>query len=58
VVCVAAWQSHKYHCVQPVSAGERQVLVAEIWAGEERCCAHRCEQHLGVCPVTLSLSRG
>jgi hypothetical protein len=49
--------SHKYHCVAPVTAGTRQVLVAEIWAGRERGCAHRCEQHEGECPVTLGLSR-
>lgn len=42
---------------RPVTAGTRQVLVAEIWAGQERQCAHRCEQHDGDCPVTLGLSR-
>ena len=49
--------SHKYHCVQPVLSGQRQVLVAELWAGTERECAHRCEYHEGRCPVTLALSR-
>lgn len=49
--------SHKYHCVQPVLSGQRQVLVAELWAGVERKCAHRCEYHHGKCPVTLALSR-
>lgn len=49
--------SHKYHSVSPVTAGERQVLICEIWAGPERTCAHRCEQHTGDCPVTLGLSR-
>ena len=41
--------SHKYHCVQPVTAGRRQVLVMELWEGEERECAHRCEKHTGYC---------
>eukprot|EP01043_Picozoa_sp_COSAG02_P045458 COSAG02_NODE_4155_length_5706_cov_2.002854_3_plen_436_part_00 len=49
--------SHKYHCVQPVLSGRRQVLVAELWAGIERQCAHRCEHHEGECPVNLALSR-
>ena len=49
--------SHKYHCVAPVTAGKRQVLVAEVWAGVERECAHRCEQHEGDCPISLALSR-
>lgn len=49
--------SHKYHCVQPVRSGRRQVLVAELWAGIERRCAHRCEHHEGQCPVNLALSR-
>ena len=34
--------SHKYHCVQPVRAGLRRVLVLELWLGPERYCAHRC----------------
>jgi hypothetical protein len=33
------------------------VLVAEVWAGQERGCAHRCEQHDGDCPITLGISR-
>lgn len=49
--------SHKFHCVLPVTAGQRQVLIAEVWAGRERTCAHRCEHHDGVCPVSLALSR-
>ena len=35
--------SHKYHCVQPVRAGLRRVLVLEFWLGPERRCAHRCD---------------
>ena len=41
--------SHKYHCVQPVVSGMRQVLILEFWLGEERRCNHRCEQHFGDC---------
>jgi len=41
--------SHKYHCVQPVEAGTRVVLIMELWVGEERRCNHRCEQHFGHC---------
>jgi hypothetical protein len=33
------------------------VLVAEVWAGQERGCAHRCEQHDSDCPITLGISR-
>lgn len=42
--------SHKYHCVQPVEEGMRQVMILEVWVGEERRCNHRCEQHFGRCP--------
>lgn len=41
--------SHKYHSVQPVQAGMRQVMIFEFWVGEERRCNHRCEQHFGDC---------
>ena len=41
--------SHKYHSVQPVKSGMRQVLILEFWVGEERSCNHRCEQHFGEC---------
>ena len=37
--------SNKYHCVAPVTAGRRNVLVVELWHGEARCCDHRCVQH-------------
>ena len=36
--------SHKQHCVLPIVRGRRQVLVLEFWEGEEKACAHRCEQ--------------
>lgn len=42
---------------RPVTVGTRQVLVAEVWAGRERRCAHRCEQHDGDCPISLGISR-
>ncbi|KAL1508824.1 hypothetical protein AB1Y20_004919 [Prymnesium parvum] len=41
--------SHKYHCVAPVERGERQVLVIELWEGDERACPHRCNERLGKC---------
>ena len=46
---VQIFQSHKYHCVEPVRRGKRVVLVIELWDGEERRCAHRCERRAGVC---------
>jgi hypothetical protein len=41
--------SHKPHCILPVTAGKRHVLVMEIWEGEERSCGHRCGRHWGEC---------
>jgi len=41
--------SHKRHCVTPVLSGTRRVLVMELWCGEPRQCAHRCESHWGHC---------
>ena len=46
---VQVFRSHKYHCVSPVTSGARNVLVIELWDGEERRCAHRCEQRTGRC---------
>ncbi|KOO21682.1 hypothetical protein Ctob_006637 [Chrysochromulina tobinii] len=48
--------SHKFHCVTPVTAGRRHVLVMELWEGEERECAHRCERHTGPCSHTVRAS--
>ena len=48
--------SHKFHCVSPVTAGRRHVLVMELWEGEERQCGHRCERHRGPCSHTASAS--
>jgi hypothetical protein len=44
--------SHKYHRVQPITKGRRQVIVAEIWDGPEKECAHRCIK-AGPCDYTL-----
>ena len=41
--------SHKYHSVQKVETGTRQVLILEYWVGEERFCSHRCLKHFGGC---------
>lgn len=46
--------SHKYHSVQPVTAGRRAVLVCELWHGPERSCAHRCLQRTGECDYTAA----
>ena len=44
-----AFVSHKYHRVAPVEAGERKVLVVELWSGDEKACGHRCELIQGQC---------
>jgi len=36
--------SHKYHCVNRVRSGRRNVMVLEFWYGPERLCSHRCEK--------------
>lgn len=43
------WVSHKPHCVEPLTRGQRRVLVMELWEGRERHCGHRCETHWGAC---------
>eukprot|EP00913_Durusdinium_trenchii_P009592 g9012.t1 len=40
---------HKYHCVTPVEAGCRRVLVVELWHGQERTCGHRCDRRWKRC---------
>ena len=50
------FQSHKYHCVAPVTRGKRRVLVVEFWIGEARTCAHRCEHHFAPCDYTATES--
>jgi hypothetical protein len=40
----------------PVTAGRRAVLVAELWHGPERDCAHRCTKRVGACGVTREVS--
>jgi hypothetical protein len=39
--------------VEPVTRGTRVVLVAELWRGPEKTCAHRC-QTLGACGHSLA----
>jgi hypothetical protein len=53
---VLIFPSHKYHSIQPVTDGLRQVLVIEIWRGENRTCAHRCLQHIGPCNYSTTQS--
>jgi hypothetical protein len=51
--------SHKYHNVLPVTRGKRMVLVAELWEGPERMCAHRCPCNVemaSTCDYTLGRS--
>lgn len=43
------FQAHKYHCVSPVTAGRRSVLVCEVWEGLPRRCAKRCNEPWGAC---------
>mmetsp|Transcript_30254 Transcript_30254/g.78453 ORF Transcript_30254/g.78453 Transcript_30254/m.78453 type:complete len:104 (-) Transcript_30254:1128-1439(-) len=47
---VQIFRSHKYHSVSNITAGERRVLVIELWEGPERFCAHRCDRRVGMCP--------
>lgn len=49
--------SHKRHFVRPVSSGIRRVLVAELWCGPERTCAHRCPDPRGCCAYTLGTAQ-
>ena len=50
--------SHKYHCVSPVESGTRNVLVAELWEGDEREAADgRCDERHGArAPDSVSLN--
>ena len=43
---------HKYHHALPVTAGRREVLVIELWAGPARRCPHRCLKAEGACGYT------
>ena len=36
----------------PVTAGRREVLVIELWAGPARRCPHRCLKAEGACGYT------
>ena len=46
--------SHKPHHVAPVAHGERRVLIVELWEGDERTCAHRCEVRRGPCALAAA----
>ena len=49
--------SHKYHCVSPVESGVRNVLVAELWEGDERIPEDgRCDQRHGARNPSVSLN--
>ena len=50
--------SHKYHCVAPVESGVRNVLVAELWEGDERIPEDgRCDERHGArTPDSVSLN--
>ena len=48
------FNSHKYHCVQPVTSGERRVLVCELWEGLPRRCARRCRTPWGPCECAFA----
>jgi hypothetical protein len=47
--------SHKRHHVRPVESGLRRVLVAELWDGPERACAHRCLDPRGECHYSTAI---
>ena len=49
---VICFVSHKYHHALPVTAGRREVLVIELWAGPARRCPHRCLKAEGACGYT------
>ena len=50
--------SHKYHCVSEIESGTRNVLVAELWEGDERMPEDgRCDQRHGArAPESVSLN--
>lgn len=48
--------SHKYHCVTPLVAGVRKVLVLEFWRGSEQRCGYRYEVPSGA-PLQDSSNR-
>jgi hypothetical protein len=49
--------SHKYHTVSGIQSGTRQVLVMEVWSGEERYCPHRCCTRDGRCRDQVDSSK-
>ncbi|CAE8672071.1 unnamed protein product [Polarella glacialis] len=50
------FNSHKFHCVGPVTAGRRHVLVVEFWRGPSRRCPHRCRSLQPTCPAEPEVS--
>jgi len=46
--------SHKYHCVMPLTHGQRRVLVVEFWRGPARQCPHRCGILGETCPCEVA----
>mmetsp|Transcript_36641 Transcript_36641/g.92198 ORF Transcript_36641/g.92198 Transcript_36641/m.92198 type:complete len:234 (-) Transcript_36641:55-756(-) len=46
--------SHKFHFVQHVISGQREVLVIELWEGQAPRCNHRCQQNWGRCGLESS----
>lgn len=54
---VVVFPSHKYHCVQPVTSGNRKVMVIELWHGKTRNCAHRCLLPYGDCTYSTMQSK-
>lgn len=51
---VLIFVSHKYHFVQPVLRGIREVLVIELWEGRAPRCDHRCTLNWGRCDLECS----
>jgi len=51
---VLIFVSHKYHFVQPVVRGKREVLVIELWEGRAPHCDHRCNLNWGRCDLDRS----
>ena len=47
--------SHKFHSVAPVTAGTRNVLVMELWEGEERTCTARVNTFARTCILALDV---
>ena len=42
--------------VAPVTRGTRRVLVVELWLGEDRPCARRCNTNVGACTCEYDIA--